>query len=217
VNNKLLILLFCLFFNFAWSGDTLVSFHGSKITLPQGFKELSKDQLTTLKTNLIDRQIMTVYEKQNDLNGLQRILIYYDSLTGTKNLKFEKIVALKREVIQESGLIFNHVKIDPVNHCAYGKTIVQGDTSIFGFSVDGNGMMGIQYDNSNGITLNDEKKFKHIVTSIRHDSPYEYLPEENPRVKEAREKMEHHGQLMTIAIVAMILIWGVKKYAIKNK
>jgi len=209
--------LFCLFFNFAWGGDTIVSFHGSKIKLPQGFNELSEDQLTIFKATIFNRQIMTVYEKKNDKYGLQRIIVYYDSLTGTKNLTFEKIVEIKLEVIKEDGITFDELKIDESNHCVYGRTIVQGDTSIFGFTVDGYGIMGIQFDNSDGITGNDKLDFEKLITSIKHSSDYTHIPEENPKAKKAKKEMERYGLTMTIAFIAMIIIWLIRKYAIKVK
>lgn len=215
MNNTLVILFFCLFFNLAWGGDSIVSFHESKIILPQGFKELSEDQLTTFKATIFDRQIMTVYENKND--GLQRIIVYYDSLSGTKNLTFKKIVEIKLEVIKESGISFEDVKIDESNHCVYGKTSILGDTSIFGFSIDEFGIMGIQFDNSNGLFSKDYENFEKMITTIKHGFPYQYFPKENPKAKEAKKEMEHSGLLMTIAFVAMIMIWLIRKYAIKNK
>ncbi len=199
----------------AWGGDSIISFHGSKIVLPQGFRELSEEQLTTFKATIFDRQIMTVYENKND--GLQRIIVYYDTLSGTKNLTFKKIVEIKLEVIKESGISFGDFKIDESKHCVYGKAIILGDTSIFGFSVDEFGIMGIQFDNSNGLVSKDYENFEKLITTIKHGSNYKYFPEENSKAKEAKKEMEHSGLLMTIAFVAMTIIWLIRKYAIKNK
>ncbi|PHR46699.1 MAG: hypothetical protein COA32_09455 [Fluviicola sp.] len=197
--------------------DTLVAFHGSKIKLPQGFIEFSEEQLTTFKSTIFDRQLMAAYEKKDDRTGLKRIIIYYDSLSGTKNLTFEKIVEIKLEVTKESGITFEDIKIDESNHCVYGRTIILRDTSIFGFTIDEFGIMGIQFDNSNGISIKDKENFENLITSIKHGSPYLYLPEENQKVEEVKKEMEHSGLLMTVALVAMILIWLIRKYAIRNK
>lgn len=216
MNTKFLIILFCLFFNLAWGGDSITLFHNSKIKLPQGFKELSEDNLRIFKETIFTREIMTVYEKKNSNNGIQRIIIYYDSLKGTKNLLFDKIVELKLEVIKEDGIDFDDVTIDKKKHCVYGKSILHGETSIFGFSVDYNGMMGIQFANSNGINSKDKEDFKNLITSIKHVSPYQYEPEENQETKDAKKEMEQSGLLMTIAFVAMIVIWLIRKYIINS-
>ena len=212
-----MIILFCLCYNLVLGGDTLVYFHGSRIKLPQGFKEFSEDQLTIFKSTIFDRKLMKVYDKTEDKTGLQRIIIYYDSLSGTKNLTFEKIVDIKLEVIKENGIIFEDVKIDESNHCVYGRTIILGDTSIFGFTIDEFGIMGIQFDNSKGISSNDKEKIESLITSIKHGSPYQYLPEKKLKAKEAKKEMEHSGLLMTVALIVMVLIWLIRKYAIKNK
>jgi hypothetical protein len=217
MNNKLIILLFCLCYNLAWGSDTLVFFHGSKINLPQGFKEYSNNQLTTFKSTIFDRELMTVFEKKEDKTRLQRFIVYYDSLPGLNKLMFEKIVELKLEVLKESGITFEDVKIDESKHCVYGRSIIHGDTSIFGFTIDEFGIMGIQFDNSNGISSKDKEDFNQLIKSIHHSSPYQYLPEENPKAKAAKKEMEHYGLTLTIAFVVMILIWLIRKYAIKNK
>lgn len=215
MKNLLTIFIFCLFFNLALGEDSSVNFHQSKIILPQGFKELSEAQLTIFKETIFDREIMSVYENKN--NGLQRIILYYDSLPGNKNLTFKKIIEIKLEVLKEGGISFENMKIDESNHCAYGKIAILGDTSIFGFSIDEFGIMGIQMDNSNGLSSKDFEKFEHLIKTIKHRSPYRYSPELNPKAKEAKKEMEHSGLLMTIAFIAMIMIGLIRKYAIKNK
>lgn len=216
MNYKLIIIFFCFFTNVTWSSDSIVSFHGNIIKLPHGFKEISTDQLSIFKTTIFNRQLMSVYEKSDDVDGLQRIIVYYDSLSGTKNFTFEKNVEIKLEVINESGINFDNVIIDEQNNCVYGRTITQGDTSLFGFTLDGFGIMGIQFDNSQGINNKDKENFKNLITTIKHISPYQYIPEENPKVKESKKEMESSGLLMTIALVVMILIWVIRKYAVRN-
>lgn len=216
MNYKLIIIFFCLCTNLTWSSDSIVSFLGNRIKLPQGFKEFSVDQLSLYKTTIFNRQLMSVYEKRVEVGGLQMIIVYYDSLPGTKNLTFKKNIEIKLEVIKESGINFNNVIIDEQNHCVYGQTITQGDTSLFGFTLDEFGIMGIQFDNSQGINSKDKESFKNLITTIKHISPYQYIPEENPKVKVAKKEMESKGLLMTIALFVMISIWVIRKYVIRN-
>jgi len=213
----LLLLLACILNHFAWGSDTPVSFHGSKLRIPSGFHELSKDQLSLFKSAVFDRAIMTVYEKSDAFSGLQRIIVFYDSLTGTKNLTFEKIAEIKREVLEEDGTTLNGFRMNALKHCAFGKIILQGDTSLFGFSVDEFGIMSIQYDNSTGIRNSDMKIFERLLTAIKHRSPYKYAPEESAEVREAKEEMEYHGMNITLALVLMVCIWLIRKYALKKK
>ncbi|NRA11172.1 MAG: hypothetical protein HRT57_04360 [Crocinitomicaceae bacterium] len=100
-----------------------------------------------------------------------------------KNLTFDKIVELKFKVIKGNGIEFKVAKIDKTLHCVFGETNVLGTTSPFGFSVDELGIMGIQFDNSNGINPTDKKLFETLIKSIKHSSPYHYVPEENAEVK----------------------------------
>lgn len=213
VKNNILFLLLCLFFNSVWGGDK-ITFHGSKIEIPDGYTQFSTEQLMVFRSTIFDREIMTVYEKTGKLSDLCRILFYYDSLSETKNLTFEKLVELKLEVIKESGIIFNDIVIDRDNHYAWGKSIILGDTSLFGFSIDENGIMGVQFNTSSNISNEDLKMFQKILKSITHQMPHQYIPEENIEVKKAKKEMKHSGMLMAISFVVMVLVWIIRKYLI---
>lgn len=216
MNSRMLIVLFCFLFSSAWGGDTLVSFHESTLKLPKGFKEFSKDQLESFRAAVFNRRIMTVYEKNDEETGLQRIIIYYDSLEGTKQLRFHDIRKIKLEVIQESGIVFNKIKTDETNHHVFGTTIALGDTSLFGFAVDGFGMLGLQFDGSKGINETDKKAFEKIMKSIRHHVPYQYTPEKNSTAEKAKGEMKQSGMLLVIAFFAMISIWLVRRFLVKK-
>ena len=69
----------------------------------------------------------------------------------------------------------------------------------------------------NPISSKDKENFENLITSIKHGSPYLYLPEENQKAKEAKKEMEHSGLLMTVALLVMMLIWLIRKYVIKNE
>ncbi len=215
MNNKFVLLFFCLFFKLAWGGDTIVTFHGDKITLSEGYIPFSDEQLMQFKATIFDRQLMNVYERKMENNGIQRIIVYYDSLSGMKNLTFKEFVKLKLEITKEEGVLFDDVKIDKKNHCLFGRAIVKGDTSILGFSIDGFGIMGIQMDNSKGISFEDKENFERMITSIQHRSGYEYLQKENPKANEAKKQMSNNGLYMTIALLAMVTIWVIRKFVFK--
>lgn len=218
MNSKILTLLLCFILNLAWGGDTIVSFHRSKITLPQGYIELTKDQSSSFQSSTqFNHKIMSVYAKIDLDLGAQTIVLYYDTIRGIKNLKFDKILQLKLETIEESGIVFSNIKIDTFNHYVFGKTVLNGDTSLFVFSVDLNGIMGIQFNNSIGISNSDIAIFENIIQSIKHDSPYQFIPEENPRAKEAKKNMEDSGVKLTIGLIIMILVWLGRKYLVKKK
>ncbi|MNU74230.1 hypothetical protein D3C71_637270 [compost metagenome] len=217
MNSRVLIILFCFLFSSAWgSDDTIISFHKSSIKLPKGFKEFSKDELASFRATVFNRRIMTVYEKDDETAGLQRIIFYYDSLEGTKQLRFNEILRIKLEVIKESGIIFNKTKTDEAKHYAFGTAIVAGDTSIFGFSVDGFGIMGIQFDDSKGINEAGKKEFDKIMNSVKHYASYQYVPEKNPKAEEAKKEMGESGILLVVAFFGMISIWLVRRFLVKK-
>lgn len=217
MNSRILIILFCFLFNSAWgSGDTLISFHKSSIKLPKGFKEFSKEELESFRATVFNRRIMTVYEKNDEATGLQRIIFYYDSLEGTKELRFNEILRIKLEVIKENGIVFTKTKTDETNHYAFGTAIVFGDTSIFGFSVDGFGIMGIQFDDSRGVDEVGKKEFEKIMKSVKHHSPYHYVPVENPRADKAKKEMNESGTLLVVAFFGMVSIWLIRRFLVKK-
>lgn len=211
-----MFLFFCLLSSSAYTQDNSIMFHGSKIEIPEGFSELSAKELAAFKTKIFNRPIMKVYEKRNDPSDLERIIIYFDSLQGTKNLKFEQLVKIKLGVIKESNIVFNEVKVDPINHYVSGKSIVTGDTSMFGFSVDEYGIMGFQFDKSTGINESTKEQFENILKSTKHKSPYKYIPREIPEAEDAKKDEEISGWFMALGFAAMVLVWFVRKYA-RNK
>ena len=213
---SLLLFLSCFLAGFASGSDTLVTFHGSQLKLPHGFREFSKKELNNVRQTFFNRDIMTVYERDNGLNGLEMLIIYYDSLSFATELPFEKIVALKLKTIKEDGIQFDNVTIDKLHHCVSGKTVMAADTSFFGFSVDRYGIMSFQHQNFTGIHLADNKLLSNILISANHAAPYKYIPVENPKVKKAKKEMEESGRLMTIAFIAMIFVWAARKYLIKK-
>lgn len=215
MKSTILFLLFYLHFSFAWSEDTLVSFHGSTIALPQGFRELPKDQLANFKATLFNRKLMTVYERV-ETRGKQRIIIYYDPLSGTSELNFKTITDLKLSVIKESGISFIDLVKDSINHCVYGKTIFLEDTSLFGFSIDANGMLGVQFNNPSGINNKDQKVFERLLTTIQHTHPYHYKPVETPKAKAAKQEIDRSGMLIVLGLLAMAGIGLIRKYVLKR-
>lgn len=212
-----IILFFCLSFQLVWAGQAPSSFHNSKINIPSGFKMLTDEAFSIFKATIFDRKLMQVYEQKSSTNGLQRIIIYYDSLSEINTLSFENIVKLKLEVTNEQGINFNEVKTDNLNHCVFGRSIIKGDTSLFGFSIDNNGIMGLQYDNSNGISSKDKQLFSQLIRSIKHASPYHFQFKENSETQKAKKDMEYSGIGVTIGLIAMLVIGLLRKYIAKNK
>lgn len=208
--------LSCFLTGFASGNDTLVSFHGSQIRLPREFRELSKKELNNIRLTFFNKDIMTVYERDQGIHGLEILIIYYDSLSFITELPFEKNVALKLKAIREDGSQFDNITIDKLHHCVFGKMVSVAGTSLFGFSVDRYGMMGFKYHNFTDIHLTDNKLFPNILKSVNHAAPYKYVPVENPKLQKAKKEMGESGRLMTIAFIVMIFIWAVRKYVIKK-
>ncbi|MGV3613102.1 MAG: hypothetical protein ACO1N0_19230 [Fluviicola sp.] len=155
---------------------------------------------------------MTVYEKRIDKGDLQRMIIYYDSLSETTAFPFRKTVDIKREVMEEDGISFLDIEVNEKQKYAFGKIVLMGDTAVFGFSVDAFGIMGIQIDNSKGIKNSDLEQLQGILQTIKHQYPCYFKPVEDPDAKKHKKEMKDNGAFFVIALVIAGIVWLIRRF-----
>lgn len=194
-----------------------ITFHNCEMEISNNSIELNSDDLIEFNETFFKKSIFSVYEETEGEKLLNRLIIYYDSITGTKHLKFDKIVELKLASLKKMGIDFYDVQIDKINHFVYGKVRSELNTTLFAFCVDEFGILGIQCNVFNGVNSIELSKFKSILNSIKHKFPYQYSPEANPYVEKKEEEIEKTGVMLTIALVIMAVSWGIRRLVKKTQ
>lgn len=210
----LIILLLVFYVNNGFSQKQEIKIYNSKFKIPEYLKELSPSQMELFKSRFAIRKQIHVFASSENNKIDKSLIIYYDTLSNNTQMKFDEIVKLKLEITQESNLNFFDIQIDSLNYFVFGNLINKGDTSIYGFSINQFGMLSFQYDAIDGINSKAIKVFENIMKSVKQNNPYFFKA--NSNIAKRKKEMEDSGLFVTIGLIAMIGIWFIRKYLIKN-